>query len=176
MWIRYIKYGRIFELYLSIGIIISLILSFLFNIKVNNLISFYSMILPFVFALIIGIKSLMFIVNKDDFKDEKTIKNNLNEIAEDIFKRLFFFFVISLIIFFILVLTIDTENVLIKNISQNEFVQQNIKIIDWLSNQVTEIIIFLSFFYFVLILVDIFTIMRETINLNNLKNKINKRS
>ena len=93
--IRYIKYGRIFELYLSIGIIISLILSFLFNIKVNNLISFYSMILPFVFALIIGIKSLMFIVNKDDFKDEKTIKNNLNEIAEDIFKRLFFFFVIS---------------------------------------------------------------------------------
>ncbi len=134
------------------------------------------MILPFVFALIIGIKSLMFIVNKDDFKDEKTIKNNLNEIAEDIFKRLFFFFVISLIIFFILVLTIDTENVLIKNISQNEFVQQNIKIIDWLSNQVTEIIIFLSFFYFVLILVDIFTIMRETINLNNLKNKINKRS
>ncbi len=134
------------------------------------------MILPFVFALIIGIKSLMFIVNKDDFKDEKTIKNNLNEIAEDIFKRLFFFFVISLIIFFILVLTIDTENVLIKNISQNEFVQQNIKIIDWLSNQVTEIIFFLSFFYFVLILVDIFTIMRETINLNNLKNKINKRS
>ena len=117
------------------------------------------MILPFVFALIIGIKSLMFIVNKDDFKDEKTIKNNLNEIAEDIFKRLFFFFVISLIIFFILVLTIDTENVLIKNISQNEFVQQNIKIIDWLSNQVTEIIIFLSFFYFVLILDDIFTIM-----------------
>lgn len=134
------------------------------------------MILPFVFALIVGIKSLMFIVNKDDFKDEKVIKNNLNEIAEDIFKRLYFFFVISLIIFFILVLTIDTENVLIKNISQNEFVQQNIKIVDWLSNQVTEMIIFLSFFYFVLILVDIFTIMRETINLNNLKNKINKRS
>lgn len=134
------------------------------------------MILPFVFALIVGIKSLMFIVNKDDFKDEKAIKNNLNEIAEDIFKRLYFFFVISLIIFFILVLTIDTENVLIKNILQNEFVRKNIKIVDWLSNQVTEVIIFLSFFYFVLILVDIFTIMRETINLNNLKNKINKRS
>lgn len=134
------------------------------------------MILPFVFALIVGIKSLMFIVNKDDFKDEKAIKNNLNEIAEDIFRRLYFFFVISLIIFFILVLTIDTENALIKNILQNEFVQQNIKIVNWLSNQVTEMIIFLSFFYFVLILVDIFTIMRETINLNNLKNKINKRS
>lgn len=134
------------------------------------------MILPFVFALIVGIKSLMFIVNKEDFKDEKAIKNNLNEIAEDIFKRLYFFFVISLIIFFILVLTIDTENILIKNILQNKFVQQNIKIVDWLSNQVTEIIIFLSFFYFVLILVDIFTIMRETINLNNLKNKLNKRS
>ena len=134
------------------------------------------MILPFVFALIVGIKSLMFIVNKDDFKDEKAIKNNLNEIAEDIFKRLYFFFVISLIIFFILVLTIDTENILIKNILQNEFIQQNIKIVDWLSNQVTEMIIFLSFFYFVLILVDIFTIMKETINLNNLKNKINKRS
>ena len=52
------------------------------------------MILPFVLGLIIGIKSLMFVINKDDYKDEKNIKNNLNTMSEDIFKRLYFFFII----------------------------------------------------------------------------------
>lgn len=32
------------------------------------------MVLPFVFGLIIGIKSLMFVINKDDYKDERNIK------------------------------------------------------------------------------------------------------
>lgn len=75
-------------MYLVFGIIISLLLAFFFDIKTNNLISFYSMILPFVLGLIIGIKSLMFVINKDDYKDEKNIKNNLNTMSEDIFKRL----------------------------------------------------------------------------------------
>lgn len=158
-------------MYLGIGIFISIFLSYFFNIKTGNLISFYSMILPFVFALIVGIKSLLFSVEKNDFKDEKNIKNNLNEIAEDIFKRLYFFFVISLMIFFILILNLDTKNFLIGSLLKYPFLQNNITIIKETANYITEVIIFLSFFYFVLILVDIFTIVKETINLNNLKNK-----
>ena len=134
------------------------------------------MVLPFVFGLIIGIKSLMFVVNKDDYKDEKNIKNNLNTMSEDIFKRLYFFFVISLIVFFILVLNFDIDNFLIQMILQNQYVIPYIEIVKYVSKLIVEIVIFLSFYYFILILVDIFTIMRETINLNNLKNKINKKS
>lgn len=163
-------------MYLASGILISLFLSFFFNIKTDNLISFYSMVLPFVFGLIIGIKSLMFVVNKDDYKDEKNIKNNLNTMSEDIFKRLYFFFVISLIVFFILVLNFDIDNFLIQMILQNQYVIPYIEIVKYVSKLIVEIVIFLSFYYFILILVDIFTIMRETINLNNLKNKINKKS
>ena len=163
-------------MYLASGILISLFLSLFFNIKTNNLISFYSMVLPFVFGLIIGIKSLMFVVNKDDYKDEKNIKNNLNTMSEDIFKRLYFFFVISLIVFFILVLNFDIDNFLIQTILQNQYVIPYIEIVKYVSKLIVEIVIFLSFYYFILILVDIFTIMRETINLNNLKNKINKKS
>ena len=159
-------------MYLASGILISLFLSLFFNIKTNNLISFYSMVLPFVFGLIIGIKSLMFVVNKDDYKDEKNIKNNLNTMSEDIFKRLYFFFVISLIVFFILVLNFDIDNFLIQTILQNQYVIPYIEIIKYVSKLIVEIVIFLSFYYFILILVDIFTIMKETINLNNFKNKI----
>lgn len=102
-------------MYLFLGIIISLLLSFFFDIKTDNLISFYSMVLPFVFGLIIGIKSLMFVINKDDYKDEKNIKDNLNTMSEDIFKRLYFFFIISLVVFFMLILKIDTNNIMIKS-------------------------------------------------------------
>ena len=134
------------------------------------------MVLPFVFALIIGIKSLMFIVNKDDYKDEKNIKNNLNTMSEDIFKRLYFFFIISLVIFFMLVLNVDVNNDIVKKFLQHPEVSPHMANIQYISNLIVEVIIFLSFYYFVLILVDIFTIMKETINLNNLKNKINKKS
>lgn len=162
-------------MYLITGIVISLILSFLFNIQTENLISFYSMVLPFVFGLVIGIKSLMFVINKDDFKDEKNIKTNLNEIAEDIFRRLYFFFIISLVVFFILVLDFDSKNVLIKPILEWSFIKSNLAILKEVSIQFTEFVIFLSFYYFILILIDIYTIMRETINLNNLKNKVLKK-
>ncbi len=163
-------------MYLVLGFIISLLLSFFFDIKIDNLISFYSMVLPFVFGLIIGIKSLMFVINKDDYKDERNIKNNLNTMAEDIFKRLYFFFIISLVVFFMLVLKIDVNNILIQKILQHFCVNSYIGIADYISNFVIEVVIFLSFYYFILVLVDIFTIMKETINLNTLKNKINKKS
>ena len=163
-------------MYLVFGIIISLLLAFFFDIKTNNLISFYSMILPFVLGLIIGIKSLMFVINKDDNKDEKNIKNNLNTMSEDIFKRLYFFFIISLVVFFVLVLKVDTNNVLIQKILQYSCIIPYIEITDYTSNLIVELVIFLSFYYFILVLVDIFTIMKETINLNNLKNKINRKS
>lgn len=133
------------------------------------------MVLPFVFGLIIGIKSLMFVINKDDYKDERNIKNNLNTMSEDIFKRLYFFFIISLIVFFMLVLKIDVNNILIQKILQHSCVNPYIGIAEYTSNLVIEVVIFLSFYYFILVLVDIFTIMKETINLNNLKNKINKK-
>ena len=62
-------------------------------------------------------------------KDEKNIKNNLNTMSEDIFKRLYFFFVISLIVFFILVLNFDIDNFLIQMILQNQYVIPYIEIV-----------------------------------------------
>jgi len=162
--------------YLFLGIIISLLLSFFFDIKTDNLISFYSMVLPFVFGLIIGIKSLMFVINKDDYKDEKNIKDNLNTMSEDIFKRLYFFFIISLVVFFMLILKIDTNNIMIKSFLKQSNLVSYARITEYTSNLMVEVVIFLSFYYFILVLIDIFTIMKETINLNNLKNKINKKS
>lgn len=163
-------------MYLFLGIIISLLLSFFFDIKTDNLISFYSMVLPFVFGLIIGIKSLMFVINKDDYKDEKNIKDNLNTMSEDIFKRLYFFFIISLVVFFMLILKIDTNNIMIKSFLKQSNLVSYARITEYTSNLMVEVVIFLSFYYFILVLIDIFTIMKETINLNNLKNKINKKS
>lgn len=163
-------------MYLFLGIIISLLLSFFFNIKTDNLISFYSMVLPFVFGLIIGIKSLMFVINKDDYKDERNIKDNLNTMSEDIFKRLYFFFIISLVVFFMLILKIDTNNIMIKSFLKQSNLVSYARITEYTSNLMVEVVIFLSFYYFILVIIDIFTIMKETINLNNLKNKINKKS
>lgn len=163
-------------MYLFLGIIISLLLSFFFDIKTDNLISFYSMVLPFVFGLIIGIKSLMFVINKDDYKDERNIKDNLNTMSEDIFKRLYFFFIISLVVFFMLILKIDTNNIMIKSFLKQSNLVSYARITEYTSNLMVEVVIFLSFYYFILVLIDIFTIMKETINLNNLKNKINKKS
>lgn len=134
------------------------------------------MVLPFVFGLIIGIKSLMFVINKDDYKDEKNIKDNLNTMSEDIFKRLYFFFIISLVVFFMLILKIDTNNIMIKSFLKQSNLVSYARITEYTSNLMVEVVIFLSFYYFILVLIDIFTIMKETINLNNLKNKINKKS
>lgn len=134
------------------------------------------MVLPFVFGLIIGIKSLMFVINKDDYKDERNIKDNLNTMSEDIFKRLYFFFIISLVVFFMLILKIDTNNIMIKSFLKQSNLVSYARITEYTSNLMVEVVIFLSFYYFILVLIDIFTIMKETINLNNLKNKINKKS
>ena len=134
------------------------------------------MVLPFVFGLIIGIKSLMFVINKDDYKDERNIKDNLNTMSEDIFKRLYFFFIISLVVFFMLILKIDTNNIMIKSFLKQSNLVSYARITEYTSNLMVEVVIFLSFYYFILVIIDIFTIMKETINLNNLKNKINKKS
>lgn len=130
------------------------------------------MVLPFVFGSVIGIKSLLFVVEKDDFKSEKIIKNNLNEIAENIFQRLYIFFIISLMVFFVLVLDIDTQNYLIRSLLKIHFINSILDILKIVSKQAMEFIICLSFFYFGLILIDIYTIIQEIIHLNKVKNKV----
>lgn len=152
-------------------IILACIIAYAFNINKNNLIQFYASVLPFVFALIVGIKAIIFKINKDDYDDEKKIKENLNEIALDVFFRLKTFFILSLIIFIMMTFSIHKDRFLI--LTRNDIWNKCKENIINFSNFVQDFVIILSFFYFLLIIIDINTEIKEIIKLNNLKNKKN---
>lgn len=155
--------------YLFAGL--SCIIAYAFNINKDNLIQFYSSVLPFVFALIVGIKAIIFKINKDDYDDEKKIKENLNEIALDVFFRLKTFFILSLIIFIMMTFSIHKDRFLI--LTETDIWNKYKENIVNFSNFVQDFVIILSFFYFLLIIIDINTEIKEIIKLNNLKNKKN---
>ena len=155
--------------YLFAGL--SCIIAYAFNINKDNLIQFYSSVLPFVFALIVGIKAIIFKINKYDYDDEKKIKENLNEIALDVFFRLKTFFILSLIIFIMMTFSIHKDRFLI--LTETDIWNKYKENIVNFSNFVQDFVIILSFFYFLLIIIDINTEIKEIIKLNNLKNKKN---
>lgn len=153
--------------------ILSAIIAYLFEINKSNLIQFYASVLPFVFALIVGIKAIIYKINKDDYDDEKKIKENLNEISLDVFVRLKAFFVLSLIIFIMMTFSVQSDRLLVSLLTQTEFWQKYNNFIINVACFVQDFVIILSFFYFLLIIIDINTEIKEIINLNNLKNKKN---
>jgi len=152
-------------------IVFSFFISFFFDIKSEKLISFYSSVLPFVFALIVGIKAITFKIGKDDYDDEIHIKNDINDMSKEIFNNLVCFFTISLIIFIMMTFSIDQENFFIKKILSNIGMKEKIENIVYISSLVFETFIIMSFVYFVILVVNVKIIIAEILKLNDMKNK-----
>lgn len=149
----------------------SIVIAIFFDIKSGALISFYSSVLPFVFALIVGIKAITFNINKDDYDDEVSIKDDINCMSKEIFDNLVRFFAISLIIFIMMTFSIDYENALISEILSREFIKNYASQCSYVFLLLFETCIIMSFIYFVIIILNIKTIISEILRLNDLKNK-----
>lgn len=150
---------------------LSIVVAIFFDIKSSELISFYSSVLPFVFALIVGIKAITFNINKDDYDDEASIKDDINCMSKEIFDNLVRFFAISLIIFIMMTFSIDYENALINKILSCEFIKNYASQCSYMFSLFFETCIIMSFIYFVIIILNIKTIISEILRLNDLKNK-----
>lgn len=140
-------------------IILTIIASLIFKTDTDNLKDFYSSVLPFVFVLIIGIKSLLLKIDKKDYDDLKAQKKNLNDLVENLFKRLIYFFASSFLIFIVMNFSIDKSILKVIDIALfGDFYVYIYFIFDC--------IVIFSLCFFIYILVDIHTYIKEYIKIN----------
>lgn len=154
-----------------VSLLISIISACIFNIHADNLIVFYSSVLPFIFALIVGIKSILVEIKPTDYDNEKQAKQNINNLSEDIFKRLMIFFTSSLILLISLIFKVD-KDIYFSNLL---FKWEYFELVVSVKNFLFETLVVFSLIYFAIILLDIRTIIVEIIKLKNARNKHNSR-